>query len=94
MTNIRTIVLNSFTFLCFVAVKVFFGLLFDLCVTMISYGLLSWFFGSGPGCSGVPGSLNKPFLLAHVTPRRKKSSNNNFVREARESVRLFVVPIT
>ena len=24
----------------------------------------------------------------------KKSSNNNFVREARESVRLFVVPIT
>ena len=50
-----TVVQNSFTFLCFVAVRVSVGLLFDLCFTMISYGLLSWFFGSGPGCSGAPG---------------------------------------
>ena len=43
------------------------------------------------GCSG---SLDKPFLLAHVTHTKKKCSNNNSARESRESFRLLVVPIT
>ena len=45
------------------------------------------FFGSGPGCSGVPGS----FISTRDT---QKSNSNNSTRESREFVRLFVVPIT
>ena len=90
LTSVRTIVLNSFTFLCFVAVSVFVGLLFDLCFTMISYGLLSWFFWEWSrvfGCSRV-------FYQHTWHTDGKKSNSNNSTRESREFVRLFVVPIT